>query len=378
MTSAHNERGGGAWSAARAIHDYYSGALAVGGINVLPTGFSTEGNEYCRARGMLTPEETAAIAKATAPRPPGTEQAPIYTLQEKRPWHWRYHFGLPRDEYWPMDPSKPGGPEIHIVFFDSAALVRAAENCAGRPVQCPPAAAAAADDPLSCMRALESLCRLRALLDSEKTHPSIAWRVFVAHHPFWTVGAHGGYSWSAVEGEAEWHDRCSKAVDPQSWFLNTQFDPEDECSRGWRWYVEQLTKIMKGRPPFDVALMGHDHSLQLIQPSDTRATALARIEIVSGAGSRTSVVRGPGPRLARRPHLERVYTAATTSQGRSRAGFVALRFHVDKAEVQFFEGAERLPAQAMAPPREAPVWEGKSCFVVDRAGTIDPAAPCDW
>ena len=156
-----------------------------------------------------------------------------------------------------------------------------------------------------------------------------------------------------------------------------QFDPEDECSPGWKWYVAQLTAIVKERKPFDLALFGHDHSLQLIEPSE-KGAALARFEIISGAGAKTSVVRGPGPRKKPpSPTLERVYTASTAKAGESRPGFVGLKFYADRIHVQFFDGWRTLPAGNMAPLDETKTWEGKSCFVInDKA--LDPEAGCQW
>ena len=366
-------------------HDYYTGALSVAGVNVVATGFSTEGNEYCRVRGLLTPLEREALdQKSDVPQAPPApaDGPPPKPAKPSRPWHWRYHFDLPKHEYWPIDPAVPGGPEIHVVFFDSASIVRAAENCGTRKLRCPSERVDEDDpeNPLSCVRAQAALCRLKEQLDSEKDHPALRWRIFVAHHPFWTVGAHGGYVWSAVEGEATWTNQCSKAVDPQGWFKNTQFDPEDECSQGWRWYVNELTALMKGRPPFDLALAGHDHSLQLLQVSDSdkEAAALARLQIISGAGCKTSVVRGPGPRLMPRPRLERVYTAATAHQGESQPGFVALRLFPDRMHVQFYSGWKPLPAVSMAPAEETESWQGKTCFTVNAGGAIDPSAECSW
>ena len=362
-------------------HDYYSGALSFAGLSVLPTGFSTEGNEYCRVRGRLTVAERDALeAKSRAPLAPPPEGTPAKPAKPEDSWDWRYHFDLPQHEYWPIDPNQPDSPEIHVVFFDSALLVRAAENCGNRPLQCPGPSVDEddPDNPLACARAHAALCRLKEHLDSEKSHPRVRWRVFVAHHPFWTVGAHGGYLWSAVEGEAVWSNQCLKAVDPQGWFKNTQFDPEDECSHGWKWYVDHITQLMKGRPPFDFVLAGHDHSLQLIQPAEKDTAVLARLQIVSGAGAKTSVVRGPGPRLSPRPRLEHVFTAATRRQSESRHGYVALRFYADRAQVQFFEGWKALPASAMAQTAETKAWEGKSCFPIGANGLIDPAADCQW
>jgi hypothetical protein len=361
-------------------HDYYSGALAFAGVNVLPTGFSTEGNEYCRVRGLLTPVEREALdQKSDVPQAPPAEGPAAKPAKPTRPWHWRYHFDLPQHEYWPLDPAVAGGPEIHVIFFDSALIVRAAENCGTRKLTCPGQRVDEDDpeNPLACLRAQAALCRLKEHLDSEKDHP-VRWRILVAHHPFWTVGAHGGYVWSAVEGEAVWSNLCSKAVDPQGWFKNTQFDPEDECSHGWDWYVDQLRGLLKDRPPFDVMLAGHDHSLQLIEPGEKEETALARVQIVSGAGCKTSVVRGPGPRLSPRPHLAHVYTASTVTQGESRAGFVALRFHPDRIDVQFFSGLRPLPTASMVPATESEKWQGRSCFTIRGGGGIDAGAECQW
>jgi len=382
-TSSGSDCAAGAVNFVHAVagnHDYYSGALSLAGVNVLPTGFSTEGNEYCRARGLLTPEERQAIENDASPQAPPSQATPAKPVQTSRPWRWRYHFDLPHHEYWPIDPARPDGPEIHVVFFDSAAIVRAAENCGRRKLQCPGAPVDEDDpeNPLSCVRAQAALCRLQEHLDSEKDRPAVRWRVFVAHHPFWTVGAHGGYIWSAVEGEAVWTDQCSKAVDPQGWFKNMQFDPEDECSPGWAWYIDQLRTILKDRAPFDLALMGHDHSLQLIQPGDKDALALARLQIVSGAGAKRSVVRGPGPRLNKSPRLERVYTASTEKEGESRSGFAAVRFYADRMQIQFFDGWKTIPAAHMAAAAEAREWEGKDCFLVGGSGAIDPSAECRW
>jgi hypothetical protein len=360
-------------------HDYYSGALSLAGVDVVPTGFSTEGNEYCRVRGLLTPAEKEEIERAKpTPQAPPAQAPPAKPTKLPRAWNWRYHFDLPQHEYWPLDPAHPDGPQIHAVFFDSALLVRAAENCGDRKLVCPapPVDETNPENPLACVRAQAALCRLKELLDSE-TGRAVRWRVFLSHHPFWTVGAHGGYHWSAVDGEAVWRNQCSKAVDPQGWFMNSQFDPEDECSHGWIWYVTQLSALMKGRPPFDLALMGHDHSLQLIQPGDKEAAALARVQIVSGAGCKTSIVRGPGPRKSPPPVLEHVYTASAGRQGDSRPGFVALRFFADRIHAQFFDGWRAIDTARMAAADEQKDWAGRSCFVLGADG-LEAFAECQW
>jgi hypothetical protein len=366
-------------------HDYYSGALSLAGVSVIPTGFSNQGNEYCRVRGLLTAEEKKEIeAQNAAPEaPPAAAQgAPAKPVKPTRPWHWRYHYYLPQEEYWPLEPGQAGSPEIHAIFFDSAFLVRAAENCGERKLTCPAAAPAdeiAPDNPLSCVRAQAALCRLQEQIEGEKDHPNMRWSVFLAHHPFWSVGAHGGYAWNVVDGEATWSNQCSKAVDPQGWFKNTQFDPEDECSRGWSWYVDQIAAFMKKKHrPFDLAITGHDHSLQLLQPGDKDAAALTRLQIVAGSGCKPSVVRGPGPRKHPSPELERVYTAATANQGVSRPGFVALRFYPDRIHIQFFDAWRALPAASMAPVEEVKAWGTRSCFVLKESGGLDPQAECQW
>jgi hypothetical protein len=331
----------------------------------------------------LTALEAAEIesTKSAPEAPPAAQSAPPKPSKAPRRWPWRYHYYLPQDEYWPLDPAKPDGPSIHAIFFDSAFIVRAAENCGERKLTCAAAVPTdenAPEDPLACARAQAALCRLKEELDSEKHRPGVTWRIFMAHHPFWTVGEHGGYDWSAVDGEAAWSNQCSKGVDPQGWFKNTQFDPEDECSTGWQWYLNQIKALMKDRKPFDLALMGHDHSLQLIVPGEKDDAALAKLQIVSGAGCESTLVRGPGPRTHPAPSLERVYTAATTRQGVSRTGFVALRFYSDRIHVQFFDGWRALPAVSMAPRDEAKSWEGKSCFVVREGGVLDTGAECRW
>jgi hypothetical protein len=360
-------------------HDYYSGGLAAGGLDVASFGFSVDGNEYAALRGTLTPDRLAEVKNSEMERTAAGGKA------EKKPqnsWGWRYHFGLPGDEYWPIDPASPASGEIHAIFFDSAAFVRSAENCnwqwsptTGNACQGIGTGRNMPQGPLSCEQARCVLHTFEEILDSEKGR-EVKWRVLVAHHPIATVGEHGGYTWSAAEGRVVLDRLCSKDEHPDHWLKNTMLEPVDRCSRGWEWYVEQLARVLKEKNKrFDLALTGHDHSLQLLLADDTSPV---RFEVVSGAATKRSVVRAPGPATPREKGFTHAYTAPRRwTDGRaemdagSRSGFA----RIDELRVRFFEGWRAIsPVQMGLPAKEgAPTAR---CFVITREGLVPQAQEC--
>jgi hypothetical protein len=285
-------------------HDYYTGhaldASALFGlidIELGPIGISDRGNERAKA----IPQ-------------------------------WTYHYEMPAAVRFGI-PSSPDS--IEFVFFDSARLLRTE----------PPAWS-------------ESLDSLERLLRKTTDNPRIAWRVLAAHHPFFSVGEHGGYStFNDETQEVEYLTACDKDTNALSWFKNFM-DPEDLCADRYRAYKDSLAAII-GRTGAKIhaVIAGHDHSLQLLWYPEyiPECPNCPAIHIVSGAVSDMELVK--------RPYPPNEYTAfdVNTKEGLSQTGFVQLGFEQDQLRVVFFNGRKGEPID---------MGGGKTEFRINRDGNL--------
>jgi hypothetical protein len=248
---------------------------------------------------------------------------------------WTYHHGMPGQAVYPL--TEGAADSVQFLFVDSALPLRT--------------------DPRTWSPALDSLERL---LRSSTGRTGIRWRVLCTHHPFASLGEHGGYSiWNDESGRVEYLTACDKDSNAVGWIKN-QFDPEDLCTTKYQSYMLALKDVIRrSGAAIHLALSGHDHSLQLLAcpEGDTSCAGCPRIQIISGAGSSPSLVRET------RPPYE--YTSASDSPSRrgvSAAGFVQLMFSADHIRVVFFD------AQSIAP---LDMGGGRREFFVGRSGAME-------
>jgi len=239
---------------------------------------------------------------------------------------WTYHYDMPAEATVPVD--EGGQDQVSFIFFDSARLLRT--------------------DPPRWKPGLDSLERL---LKASAGRGDIRWRVLAVHHPFYSVGEHGGYTeWDDVAGDFEFLTPCDKDSNALSWFKNF-LDPEDLCAERYRGYVDSMRAVIgRSGANVDLVLAGHDHSLQLLSypERDTDCSSCPKVHIVTGSASKVSGVR--------KPHPPEEYTAFDSREGLSVSGFAQVTFFRDEIRVRFFQGKKGEPID---------MGDGKTVFRID-------------
>lgn len=225
---------------------------------------------------------------------------------------WSYYSGMPAQAVYPLEAGS--SDSVQLIFYDSAL-----------PLRTPPALWS---------QALDSL---RRILRAGGTRPGILWRLFCAHHPFVAVGEHAGYTeWDDETSTVGYLTPCDRDSNAIAWLKNS-FDPEDLCTDRYRAFVDSVRSVIRSAGvKVQIALGGHDHSLQLLSiPSTGPATPAGladpfpAIQIVSGAGALPTRVKFPSPPAS--------YTSARPSgKGESLPGFVQLRFGKEKVRIVFY------------------------------------------
>jgi len=247
---------------------------------------------------------------------------------------WTYYYGMPANAFYPLSPN--AADSVQLLFFDSSVLLRT--------------------DTLSWRPALDSLQKLLAMT---KDRSGIGWRILCAHHPFYSVGEHGGYSeWNDEENVVEYLTACDKDSNAIGWVKNL-FDPDDLCATKYRQYVDSVSHaIKKSGVKVQLILSGHDHNLQLLcyPEKNTECAGCPKVQIVSGAGSKRDRVKFPSPPTE--------FTSVQTKpaeKGMTAPGFVQLRFEQTKLRIVFFDArnGERLD-----------MGGGKREFWIDRRGDL--------
>jgi 3',5'-cyclic AMP phosphodiesterase CpdA len=285
-------------------HDYYTGyalessmLFGIIDIELGPVGLSDRGNE--RARNLS---------------------------------QWTYHYDMPSQAM--LSISAGSGDSVQFIFFDSARLLRTDQSRWGP--------------------ALDSLSRI---LSRSAGRDGIRWRVFVAHHPFFSLGEHGGYSvWNDETERVEYLTPCDKDSNAVGWLKNF-LDPEDLCADRYAAYMDSVRGVIaRSNVGINLILSGHEHSLQLLSvpPGAAECSGCPGIQIVSGAGSKAEKVRQPEPPDS--------FTAfRKDKQGISEPGFTIIEFSRDLMRVTFFNGKKVEPLD---------MGNGQSEFWIDRNGTI--------
>jgi 3',5'-cyclic AMP phosphodiesterase CpdA len=222
---------------------------------------------------------------------------------------WTYHHGLPAEATYAVEAGSPDS--VQFIFFDSALPLRT---------------------PLTAWRS--ALDSLEKLLMNSRTRTGILWRIFCTHHPFYSIGEHGGYSaWNDETNTVEYLPRCDKDSNAYAWFQNW-LDPEDLCAGKYRQYVDSVKSVIHAAGVrIQLSIAGHDHSLQLLNypDRDTDVPEFPKVHIVSGSGSKTARVKFSSP-----PSEFTSAQADPKKEGESYPGFVQLQFERDKLRIKFF------------------------------------------
>lgn len=247
---------------------------------------------------------------------------------------WTYYYNKPSQTMYAIESGS--SDSVQFIFFDSALLLRTSPS-AWRP-------------------ALDSLEKI--LLDS-KNRAGIKWRVFCAHHPFYSVGEHAGYSaWNDETSTVDYLTRCDKDSNAYAWFQNW-FDPEDLCAEKYRQYIDSVkATVHAAGVRIQLSMSGHDHSLQLLNypERDTDIPGFPKVHVVSGAGSKPERVKFSSP-----PSEYTSSQADPKKEGESYPGFVQLQFEKEKLRIRFFnaKGGDWLD-----------MGGGKKAFWLDINGTL--------
>ena len=248
--------------------------------------------------------------------------------------YWTYHFHMPSYAVYPE--ARGSKDSVQIIFFDSALLLRT--------------------DPATWHPMLDSLQRL---LVGTRNRPGIVWRIFAAHHPFRSVGEHGGYTvWNDETNSVDYLTGCDRDSNAVGWIKNW-LDPQDLCTDKYRQYVDSVKSMMKaGGVKIQLMITGHDHCLQFLYypGSEAEYSGWPRVHIGSGAGSRTSMVKLPVP-----PNEFTAAQLKPEDKGMSLPGFAQLRFVGDKLRVVFFNANNGDPID---------MGGGKKEFWVDSSGAL--------
>lgn len=246
---------------------------------------------------------------------------------------WTYYYAMPAEVAYPLGGGSPDS--VQFVFFDSALPLRT--------------------DPSSWRPALDSL---RELLVSTRNRKFLSWRILALHHPFYSIGEHGGYSvWNDESNRVEYQTQCDKDTNALAWFKNW-FDPEDLCAEKYQQMLDSLRSVLNSSGVnVQLALAGHDHSLQLLYypDRDNDCDECPKVHVVSGAGSKPARVRFPAP-----PE----YTSAEQRpdrEGQSLPGFTQLQFHGDSLRIVFFNANNG---------NLIDMGEGRTEFWVDKNGNL--------
>ncbi len=225
---------------------------------------------------------------------------------------WAYHYKMPAEAVYPI--SVGAKDSVQFIFYDSALPLRT--------------------DLSTWKPALDSL---RRLLTVSATRVGISWRILAQHHPWYSVGEHGGWSQWDDEAKKVTHlPNCDKDSNVVHWFIN-DLDPQDLCAARYQALHDSLKSVIHtSGAKIQLALAGHDHSLQLLNYSnrDNECEPCPKVHIVSGAGSKPTRVKFPSP--------PNEYTAAQRDpkkEGESLSGFAQLKFENDNLRIVFFNSA---------------------------------------
>jgi hypothetical protein len=223
----------------------------------------------------------------------------IGNAREKEIPRWTYHYWWPEEAVYEVGP----GARLQVVFLDSARIVGLGPRYSG-----------------------ESLQALTTLLRARADDPTVRWRFVAMHHPLRAVGHHGNYGRSC-----------------ESWpWIERHLPPlaiQDTCSTRYRDYVESVREAIEASGVrVQLALSGHDHSLQILDRPSTREI----VQVISGAATETKLVAPADPARG-------TFTSAATgsnppaSRPRSEFGFAEVEVGETAAVVRFRSSRDGMP-----------------------------------
>jgi hypothetical protein len=247
---------------------------------------------------------------------------------------WSYYYRMPAAATYPIAPGS--ADSVQIIFYDSALPLRT--------------------EPATWRPALDSLRRL-LLVASHRS--DVKWRILCQHHPWYSVGEHGGYTvWDDEALVVRPLSNCDKDSNVVRWFINS-IDPEDLCAPKYRRMIDSLRSVLQyAGAKVHLVLSGHDHSLQLLSrpPHTDDCPACPSVHVVSGAGSEETRVGFPSP-----PYD--FTSPQQQEEGRSRSGFVQVRFEPERMGIRFFDSKTGEPLD---------MGGGKKEFWINRNGDLLP------
>jgi len=221
---------------------------------------------------------------------------------------WTYYNETTQDTVYERN-----GNKIQLIFFDSAILLRT-DTTTWKPM-------------------LHSLEKVLATSPND-----IKWRFLFAHHPFYTLGPHGGFLlWDEETGAIQQLNPCDRQ-NAIAYLLNG-LDPEDVCTEEYQTYSRAVQAVIqRSRKRIDGIIAGHEHSLQLLYypKKDSACRECPKIHIVSGAGAKTSHLKTTPE--AEREYLWPVLADDEDDRGKSKYGFVRFDFKADTLFIRFFDG----------------------------------------
>lgn len=244
---------------------------------------------------------------------------------------WTYYKGLPQTVLYGPDTNK-----IQMIFLDSALPLRT--------------------DTTTWQPALDSL---HQLLTAHKQNDSVKWRLLFLHHPFYTLGPHGGYKhWDEEANTVRYLNPCSKDSNAVDFAVNL-LDPEDTCAPKYQAYMRAVQAVIaRSGVAVQAAIAGHEHVLQLAYKN----TGHPKVHVVSGAGAKASRVKAGNPQ-------RQEYTWWNSfdpddnvkKKGISKYGFVRFDLKGQNLELRFYNGET---GEVLAAEGERKV------FVINRAGEL--------
>ena len=254
--------------------------------------------------------------------------------REKAIEWWTYHYKMPAEVTYPIRDGS--GDSAQFIFYDSSLPLRT--------------------DISTWKPALDSLQRLLAASSYRK---GIVWRILALHHPWYSVGEHGGYSvWDDVQLKVVYLPNCDKDSNVVHWFIN-DIDPQDLCAQKYQAMLSSLKSVIRASgAKVHLSLSGHEHNLQLLSypEKNPECAECPTVHIVSGAGAKSTIAKLPAP--------PREYTSAQKSRrGEPLNGFAQLRFEMDRLRIVFFDAAKG---------ETIDMGGGKKEFWINRDGNLLP------
>jgi hypothetical protein len=252
--------------------------------------------------------------------------------REKAIEGWTYHYKMPAEVTYPIFAGSKDSAQF--IFYDSALPLRT--------------------DLSTWKPALDSL---RRLLTASSSRNGIVWRVLALHHPWYSVGEHGGYSlWDDEAMKVVYLPNCDKDSNVVHWFIN-DIDPQDLCAEKYKAMLDSLKSvILASGAKIHLTLAGHEHNLQLLSypNAENECSNCPKVHVVSGAGGKATIVKLPS--------LPSEFTSSQPSKkGEPLTGFAQLRFESEKMRIAFFNSANGEMIDMGA---------GKKVFWINKSGEL--------